>query len=470
MPDDYIRFHAGISPNAPAVVLRGEGITFARFNSTIDTAAHFLHEAGFLGRSGVSVSIRSPYLHWVMVLALFRLGRCVFPAGDGAVERLVLEGEDEDGELALSRSEARRLLNGDASPFPRLPRGPAAAAYMLESSGSTGDPKRVVLSYGLLDARVRSAFIAYGAPPGIWRATTGIATALGLVVSLACWAAGNALLIPHRLGLEARALARWRPSLIACIPGQLRVLVEELPDGFPRWPLRVVTGGGPVPPALVGLVRDRLTGDVRSVYGASETGAVAVATCDLLERRRGAAGFVLPDMQVEIVDDDGNPQPPETVGEIRVRGERVVDGYADDPELGGPAFRDGGFYTRDLAMMSAGGELVVVGRKDDLMNLGGRKLLPEPIEAAASGCEGVSDAAACSVVDAAGFESCWLAVATNGEVDEARLLGEVAKAIGWAPRLQVAALPTIPRNAMGKIDRPRLRRIIAERGRAEKSC
>jgi acyl-CoA synthetase (AMP-forming)/AMP-acid ligase II len=447
----------------------GGTISFAGFDASIDAAAHFLSRAGAPSSGGVSVEIGNSYLHWMMVLALWRLGCRVLPPGDGAAElRIVLEGKGA-GNLSLSPQEVERLLAGNSAPFPAAPKDPAASAYLLQSSGTTGDPKRVVLSYGLLDARIRGAFVAYGAPPGPWLATTGIATALGLVVSLACWAAGNPLILTSPRGLDARALLRWRPSLVACIPGQLRTVVEALPADLPKWPLRVVTGGGPVPPALLRRARDRLTPDIRSVYGASETGGVAVATASLLESRRGTAGYILPDIEVEIVDDDGRPLPPDTIGEIRIRGERVVDRYLDDPDLSRRAFRDGAFYTRDLGLMTPLGELVVVGRKDDLMNLGGRKLLPEPIETAACACNGVSDAAACSLVDSAGFETCWLAVVADDPIDEARLLAEIAKAIGWLPRIQVTALPTIPRNAMGKIDRPRLREIIGKRNQGGKS-
>ena len=171
--------------------------------------------------------------------------------------------------------------------------------------------------------------------------------------------------------LDPAHLATLRPRLIALVPDQLKQLLDDLPADNDVQPVRIISGGGPVPPALARRTRLQLTGDLRSVYGASETGSIAVADLALLEAQAGAAGFVLPLVEVEIVDEQGDPQPHGTLGRIRVSSNRVADHF-----VGQAAAGERWFDTGDLGRLGSDGALRIEGRVDDIMNLAGHRFCP----------------------------------------------------------------------------------------------
>ena len=167
-------------------------------------------------------------------------------------------------------------------------------------------------------------------------------------------------------------------------------------------------------------------------------------------------GFV-PNVRVEVVDDHGQPVPPGEQGEIRVFSDRQSEGYLGDPDATARAFRDGGFYPGDLGRLLPDGMLLVDGRVDDRMDLGGMKFLPELLEEVAFAYPGVKDAAAYAAPDAAGLDVCWLAVASAGDLDRQGLADHIARSGRGLPEVRFAWIDTIPRNAMGKAERRRLR-------------
>jgi len=99
------------------------------------------------------------------------------------------------------------------------------------------------------------------------------------------------------------------------------------------------------------------------------------------------------------------------------------------------------------------------------MNLGGRKVMPAPLESAALACAGVLDAVAFAAPVEAGHDVCWLAVVTEPDFDRPRLFEHLE---GYAdlPERRYAWIDQIPRNAMGKPDRGRLREALLAATRA----
>ena len=107
--------------------------------------------------------------------------------------------------------------------------------------------------------------------------------------------------------------------------------------------------------------------------------------------------------------------------------------------------------------MTPDGALVIEGRMDDRMDLGGVKFLPELLEEVALAYPGVRDAAAYAAPDADGTDVCWLAVVAAEGLDRDGLIRHIAAAGLPLPGLRFAWTAAIPRNAMGKAERRRLR-------------
>ena len=119
--------------------------------------------------------------------------------------------------------------------------------------------------------------------------------------------------------------------------------------------------------------------------------------------------------------------------------------------------RDGWFYSGDVGSVSADGVVLVAGRTNDVMNIGGNKYLPEAIEEVALTCAGIRDAAVFLVPDKHGVEAPWIAVVRGEGHQPGELVSKLAARWSQLAGIRVVVVTEIPRNQMGKIDRLTLR-------------
>ena len=96
--------------------------------------------------------------------------------------------------------------------------------------------------------------------------------------------------------------------------------------------------------------------------------------------RTGAVGFVLPGMEVEIVDDADMPLLAGQEGVVRIRSPYGATEYLEDPDESARVFLDGWFYPGDLGRLTADNMLVITGRETNVVNIGGEKVNPEKLE------------------------------------------------------------------------------------------
>jgi acyl-coenzyme A synthetase/AMP-(fatty) acid ligase len=127
---------------------------------------------------------------------------------------------------------------------------------------------------------------------------------------------------------------------------------------------------------------ERVCDAVAITYSMQECGSIA----RVVERDAASVtetvGRPHPGVELEIVNERGEPVPEGESGEIRVRVPGMASGYVDDPAASAAHFRDGWFQPGDLVSLTAEGALVVHGRADDVMNLNGIKIAPAEIERA----------------------------------------------------------------------------------------
>jgi 2,3-dihydroxybenzoate-AMP ligase len=175
-----------------------------------------------------------------------------------------------------------------------------------------------------------------------------------------------------------------------------------------------------------------------------------------------------PDDEIRIVDDDGAEVAPGEVGELLCRGPYTIRGYFRAPEHNRVAFTPDGFYrTGDMVRMHGSGNLVVEGRKKDLINRGGEKISAEEIENLILGHPAVLNVAVVAMPDPImGERACAYAVLKPGETLSLealnRFLGERRIAKFKLPeRLEV--VERFPTTAVGKVSKKDLREDIAKK-------
>lgn len=462
MYDAYIAYHARSRPRALALVTPQRRATYAELNADINRYA-----TGFLGlgitpdRGVVSIDSGQTYRRQVMLLALARLGVTSGVTRDACADLRISDrpGEAGPGVMRLARDWIARIEAAPATDIASAPRDPAGIARVLLSSGATEVPRRVPISWERMDASSLNAITAYASGRlGLWVLRTGIDSGLGNSLSVLAWTVGAAVAFEFQTPGIPMLMERNPTGLLGLTPIQLKDLLGVLPPGFelkPGW--RLIVTGAALTPVIAREARLRITPDIQINYGTTEAGGATVGPADRLETIPGFAGWPVPGAEVQVVDPEGRPVPDGEQGEIRVRSNRVMGPYLDDPEASAAVFRDGFFHPGDLGRRLPDGAIVIDGRIDDRMNIGGIKVLPNVLEHALMEHPGVRDAAAFALPDAQGADECWMAVSPVGDVTRESLMRHLGRSGILLPTVRFAWSETIPRNEMGRIDRAALR-------------
>jgi amino acid adenylation domain-containing protein len=348
---------------------------------------------------------------------------------------------------------------------------PAAIFY---TSGSTGEPKGVMLSHRNIRAFVEWAVERFGlaaedrflshAPFHFDLATLDLFASLRLGASVFLLSEKTAVFAPA----VARAVRRSRCTIWYSVPTALRLLLEHgrlVPDGLPS--LRYVFFAGEVfPPAGLRRLMERLPRPrYVNLYGPLETN---VCTYHVLpgppdeDASEIPIGLPCEHLEVGLRPGAGNSAEPDGPGEIWVAGPSVMRGYWGRPDATRAARvegREDSFLTGDLGVRDPEGRFHFRGRRDRQVKIRGQRVELAEIEACLAACPGVGQAA---VVGAGASGSERRLVAFVVPAAEGRLSGEVLRA-ACAERLPAVAvpgswriLPGLPTLTNGKLDLTRL--------------
>jgi acyl-coenzyme A synthetase/AMP-(fatty) acid ligase len=456
--EDWIRYHAIRTPEAPALIVPGKVVSYGTFNEDVDKAAYELRDLECDPDEAVSLRISRPYLYCVVLVALARLGIASSSGGDvEAPVRITDAMRGDEGAFELTAEVMERIFNGPARTPLRRSVDPGALGTIFRTSGTTGDSKRVAMSWRGIEAMLLQYVALHAGVNGRWIGCTGMGTIAGYLVTLAAWVGGRCALVG--LPPTPETILKYRPRLAMLISIQLQELLDAVQPGMVDWPLRIATGGAPLQPPLARRIREVLTVDLISGYGATEVAWVTSAGLDLLERIPNLGGYPLPGVEIRILDDSGAPLPAGEPGRVVIRSATSAYAYLGRPDLTAQTFRDGWFYTNDVGRLTDDGLLFVDGRLDDLMNITGHKVLPSWVEDPALASPGILDAAAFPILQDSGLQICGLAMVTSEDFDRAALAERLNDRLRKLNKIQIFKVQSIPRNAMGKIDRRELQRL-----------
>lgn len=331
--------------------------------------------------------------------------------------------------------------------------GFSSVELLIATSGSSGEPKCVMLSGENLAAAVAASHQRLPLRSGdVWLDCLPLYHIGGMAILYRC-AAAQAMVLLHE-GFDAqrvwRDLADHRVTHISLVPAMLARLLDIAHGAPPPVTLKyALIGGG----ALSGELAARAAGwPLCATYGMSETASQLATLFPLPEDWvPGCVGMPLPGFEVRIAAPDASG-----AGVIQVRGAAVMMGYAN-----GGGLEDGWLTSGDLGRLDGSGRLYVLGRRDDMLVSGGVNVPPFEVEALLLRFPGVRDAALTALPDAVWGER--LVALVVGDVEPEALAAWCREhlASAWRPRImrRVAALP---RNALGKLERAKLKSMVQE--------
>ncbi|MFG2881732.1 class I adenylate-forming enzyme family protein [Streptomyces sp. NPDC048297] len=348
----------------------------------------------------------------------------------------------------------------------------AALALLIYTSGTTGRPKGVMLDHANVGAMVEMVVAGLGLGPGDHSLLVlPLFHVNGIVVSV---------LSPLRAGGRATVAGRFRPATFfdtvervrptyfSAVPA-IYAMLSGLPD--PVRPdtssLRLaVCGAAPMPVELLSRFEQRFGVPVVEGYGLSEGTCASTLNPVTGPRKPGTVGRPLPGQQVALMDAHGRFVS-DGPGEVVIKGPNVMRGYLNRPQESATAVVDGWLHTGDVGRFDDDGCLVLVDRIKDMIIRGGENLYPKEIENALHAHPEVLEAAVIGAPDPVLGE---VPVATVALYPGARVTaGElVAHCRERLAKIKVPARLTIvdalPKNPVGKIDKPALRRELATDG------
>ncbi|NQT55225.1 MAG: AMP-binding protein [Desulfobacteraceae bacterium] len=363
------------------------------------------------------------------------------------------------------------------SPIGQLPEiDSAKRAMILYTSGTTGRPKGVVSTHFNIQAQVISLIKAWE-----WTSNDYILHVLPLhhvhgimnILTCALWAGAKCEILPK---FDSHVV--WQKfierdfTLFMAVPTIYVRLIEAWEAAPPdrqqmmleacRKFRLMVSGSAALPVAVLEKWREITGHTILERYGMTEIG-MALSNPVHGERVPGYVGKSLPGVDVRLVDESGNPTLPGTSGEIQVKSPSVFLEYWRRSEETKKAFQDGWFCTGDIAVIERGIYRILGRRSSDIIKTGGYKVSALEIEEVLRTHPAIKDCAVVGLEDPVwGERVCAALILHSGEMltlNEIRTWGKEKFAPYKVPS-RILILESLPRNPLGKITKPALRRLF----------
>lgn len=442
--------------SAPALLTQdGQILTFERLGRTVSVLAGRLRTEGVTAGQCVAVVTDNNAVRIALMLALARIGADA--ALVSAPSQLAARGQAIDATIRFADQASgvgrpivfsQDWLSG--SPETGVA-GERAGKVIVSTSGSTGEPRYIRVH---LDAYVNFGRLV---ADGSGESVGSVMVSIPVTAPFSVYLLSRSLFAGHgfcgmkptaRESLEVAAGFGVRDMMLT--PLALAELVAAAEEGAPIGRLARISVFGAVAEGVLLARAQRVFGcPVCIINGASEIGQTSFGWFDPATYVTGWSGKPLKAIELRI--GDGSPNGESGRLYIRPPHEFKVEGYIG----GSPVYDDEGWFdSGDMANILPDGVLMIEGRADNLINLGGSKFAAERVEALVSQCKGVDICAATRVDPAGGLApELGIAVVAGSGFDAGRTKSFVAEKLRTNARIRIVTCHALPALASGKLDR-----------------
>ncbi len=474
---------AAHAPDAPAIADDDTDLNNAQFADAVRRASSALGKSGIAARDVVAIKLPNRTDLVVATFAAWRLGAAVTLISPTMVAAEAAYQIDDAGAKVLVADSPVELV-GPATAFlspEELTAGQASAvvqpaehrddalALLIYTSGTTGRPKGVMLDHANLNAMCRMVIDEF--------AVTGDDHSLLVLPLFHCNGLVVGCLTPLLAGGQVTIAGRFRPTtffdrleqsgatFFSAVP-TMYTMLANLPADVRPDTSSVRYGACGAAPASVELLtkfETRYGIPIIEGYGLSEGTCASTANPLDGKHKPGTVGLPLPGQKIRIVGADHADVPQGEAGEVLIQGPNVMRGYLNRPEETAKTLVDGWLHTGDVGRLDEDGYLTLVDRAKDMIIRGGESIYPKEIESVVYQLAEIAEAAVVGRVHPVYGEEPVLFVSLNAgaNLSAERIREHIVESLSkFKHPAEVTILGDLPKNPIGKIDKPTLRKSM----------
>lgn len=490
MKFDLIAWGADLTPERRAIWFQGRWYSYRDLDERATRLANHLASQGIGYGSRIGILASNHLAYFDLLFAAPKLGFILVPFSrrmtaeqlERAARLIQVDLVFHDARHASLSAETFRcqrasveamrgwMANARRERFMPPQLSPESAHLILFTSGTTDDPKAVLVPYRQTISNAQGTAMSLDLGPedstilatDCWHASIS-------VLALPLLTIGGSVIVMSVFepGEYLQLLQQYRASLCALLPGMYQMLISH-PEfagadlSSLRW---AVCGGAPYDASVNKAFRDRGVPMVQG-YGMTEAGSncFAISTEEARERP-DSVGRPMPHMLANVLDSHGQPCADNEVGDLVLAGDALCAGYFDNNAAWQAANRDGWFHTGDVAWRDEDGFYYVSGRRHDMFLSSGRAFQPSEVEQRIAELEDVQDCAVLGIpsVDRSQASTALAAIVLRpGAKRSAERIRTHLQ-----PRLEPHKIPPVmlfvdalPRDDHGQVDRRALRRVL----------
>ena len=370
---------------------------------------------------------------------------------------LLTLNSDETGSLTNLADEQEFL-------FDTIERGPDDLAAILYTSGTTGKSKGAILSHQnlLSNTKVLKDYWKFTREDVLLHMLPIYHThGLFVASNLLAYVGGSMIFLPK---FDIEQAIKWmnKSTTMMGVPTfYTRLLSDSRFNHSLTEHMRLfISGSAPLLATTHKEFEDRTSKKILERYGMTETNMCTSNPYDN-NRVAGTVGLPLPGIQLRIADDKGNEVEQGQIGIIELKGENVFKGYWQMPDKTSESFREDGFFiTGDMAKVDNNGYVTIVGRDKDLIISGGLNIYPKEVETKIDELISIEESAVFAAPHKDFGEAVVAAIVRKNEsIFEEEIINYLSdKLAKFKQPKKIIFLDSLPRNAMGKVQKAELRK------------
>lgn len=476
-------------------ILGERPITYGELASSVENLARALNSAGGGKNQSVGICLPLSVNYITALLAVYQAGgTSVLMNPRGPAEEREYVRQNSRMAFLITQDKGDIVSFADKQPAERVwgdmrVVGPMAHTghhapekddcMIIYTSGSNSRPKGVVLSDHAISSNVKAVcnYLALApqdrtlvfTPPCYTYAMSQVLTHLWAGGAILPWCTG--LINPAGL---LKSINEYKLTGLAANPTAFKILeIDEFQTAGSFDSVRyVMSGGQPLTqPVATKLAKRFRMARIVNMYGCTENSprvSYYWLPAEIPEHEdHYPVGQPIQGTQFKIVAESGKQTPPGVTGQIALRGSSLMRCYWMEPELTSQRIVDGWFFTGDTGTVDEEGNLSLVGRADNIINVGHEKVSPEEIESVIGSVDGVLEVAVAPVDDSLLVKVPVALVTLNKNQDEKAILKKIreecVKKLSNAkiPR-KIVVVEAVPKTPYGKHDRRGIKELVSK--------